>query len=83
MILAASSCATASLAPAYLAYDDGLMWPPSLPVAPEQAYRASIMATLIGPVLLFSLERCQAMLVPDMTDPTITMSASVGSSADW
>lgn len=58
------------------------MWPPFRPVAPEHAWRASSMAILSGAVLLASLRRCQAMLVPDMPEPIMTTSASVGSWAD-
>lgn len=82
VILAASSCVTASLAPAYSEYEDGLICPPFRPVAPEQACLASSMAIRSGVVLFASLSRCQAMLVPEMPEPIMTTSASVGSWAD-
>lgn len=83
VILAASSWVTASLAPAYSEYDDGRMWPPFRPVAPEHACRASSMAILSGVVPLASLRRCHAMLVPEMPEPMMTTSASAGSCGDW
>lgn len=58
------------------------MFPAFLSVAQEHACPASSVATLSGVVLLFSLRRCHAMLVPEMPEPMMTTSASVGNRID-
>lgn len=65
---------------AYVCSGTALMCPPLRPVAPLQTLRASRIATRTE---LSLSSRCLAMLHPVISEPMMTISASLGMGVDW